>query len=333
MIMIITEISRGDVKDCLDIYNYYIKNTLVSLEECELEFDAFEKRVRRITEKYPFLVAKNDSGKLLGYAYLDSFNERSAYRISADLSVYLDREQTHSGIGKKLLCAIEEEAKKRGIENIISIITSENLPSVGFHVKNGFVHEGTVNNAAVKFGRYVSVSYYRKNLKKAGTGRYDHDALSIRPACEADIPALDRLLYQVQKVHSDLRPDLFRAGGRKYNDEQIRDILSDSEKPVFVAELVGSVVGYAFCIRQQHLGSNSLTDVPSLYVDDLCVDESMRGAHIGSALYDFLLGYAKDKGYYSLTLNVWADNLGALGFYEREGLRAQKIGMEKIIDR
>ncbi len=64
-----------------------------------------------------------------------------------------------------------------------------------------------------------------------------------------------------------------------------------------------------------------------------CIKNTLVSLEECELEFDFLLGYAKDKGYYSLTLNVWADNLGALGFYEREGLRAQKIGMEKIIDR
>ena len=157
------------------------------------------------------------------------------------------------------------------------------------------------------------------------------EQLLIRRATEADLEVIVKLLFQVQKVHSDVRPDLFRAGNRKYTDEEIKQILLDDTRPVFVAEQNGQVLGYCFCIHQQHVGSNSLTDVKTLYVDDLCVEENARNMHVGTALYEYVLNYAKQQGYYNVTLNVWADNKKALGFYEKLGLRVQKIGMEKIL--
>lgn len=153
----------------------------------------------------------------------------------------------------------------------------------------------------------------------------------IRKAELRDIPALGRLLYEVHKVHSDVRPDLFKAGTRKYTDGQLEEILQSGERPVFVAEQDGQVVGYAFCIPKQFVGDRSMTDVRTLYIDDLCVDEAARGRHIGTKLYDFVLDFAKRQGYYNVTLNVWADNKAAVKFYEKIGLRIQKIGMEKIL--
>ncbi len=157
------------------------------------------------------------------------------------------------------------------------------------------------------------------------------EEINIRSAELRDIPALGRLLYEVHKVHSDVRPDLFKAGARKYTDEQLEEILQSGERPVFVAEQDGQVVGYAFCIPKQFVGDRSMTDVRTLYIDDLCVDEAARGKHIGTKLYDFVLDFAKRQGYYNVTLNVWADNKAAVKFYEKIGLRVQKIGMEKIL--
>lgn len=153
----------------------------------------------------------------------------------------------------------------------------------------------------------------------------------IRRAQECDIPVIDKLLYEVLKVHSDARPDLFKAGTKKYTDEEIKRILADEKTPVFVAEKDGDVVGYAFCVHQQYVNNNNMTDVKTLYIDDLCVDEAARGAHIGKALYEYVVGYAKAQGYYNVTLNVWADNVNAVKFYERIGLKIQKIGMEVIL--
>lgn len=157
------------------------------------------------------------------------------------------------------------------------------------------------------------------------------DEIVIRRAEERDIPVISNLLLQVHKVHSDVRPDLFRKGSRKYTDDELAVILKDDRTPVFVALIGGQVAGYAFCIHQQHINDNNLTDIRTLYIDDLCVDENMRGRHIGTQLYDYVISYAKENKYYNVTLNVWADNKKALKFYESLDLKVQKIGMEKII--
>lgn len=112
----------------------------------------------------------------------------------------------------------------------------------------------------------------------------------------------------------------------------MKAILADDKTPVFVAERGGAVVGYAFCIYKQFVNDNNMTDIKTLYIDDLCVvDERARGGHIGTRLYEYVLDFARQQGYYNVTLNVWADNVNARKFYEKIGLRVQKIGMEKIL--
>ena len=90
-------------------------------------------------------------------------------------------------------------------------------------------------------------------------------------------------------------------------------------------------MGYAFCIFQQHKDNNILTDIKTIYIDDLCVDENIRGKHIGTRLYDYVIDFAKENGCYNVTLNVWSCNEGAMKFYEKRGLKPQKIGMEVIL--
>ncbi len=153
----------------------------------------------------------------------------------------------------------------------------------------------------------------------------------IRRAQEKDMQAIDRLLLQVCMVHHQGRPDLFRAGARKYTDEELKKILRDDEKPVFVAEEQGEVEGYAFCVFEKHEDSHAFTDITTLYIDDLCVDEGLRGRHVGKSLYEYVLDFAKKKGCYNVTLNVWTCNEGAMRFYEACGLKPQKIGMETIL--
>ena len=154
----------------------------------------------------------------------------------------------------------------------------------------------------------------------------------IRRAENIDIPKINDLLRQVCLVHHNGRPDLFKYGAQKYADEELIQIISDDEKPVFVAvDKDNTVLGYAFCIFEQHINDNILTDVKTLYIDDLCVDESLRGKHIGKQLYDYAVSFAKENGCYNLTLNVWNCNESAMKFFEKCGVKPQKTHLETIL--
>ena len=149
--------------------------------------------------------------------------------------------------------------------------------------------------------------------------------MKIRRAEKRDMEGIDNLLNQVLMVHYNGRPDLFKSNTRKYMDEELLGIIEDDSKPVFVGvDEEDKVLGYAFCIFQQHVDNNILTDIKTLYIDDLCVDESLRGQHIGRQLYEYVLKFAKEQGCYNLTLN-------AKKFYESCGLMPYKTGMEKIL--
>lgn len=153
----------------------------------------------------------------------------------------------------------------------------------------------------------------------------------IRRAQKKDIPRMMELLKQVNRVHYDGRPDLFKLG-TKYTPAELEEILADDSRPILVYTNEQDVTeGYAFCIYQQHVGSNLMTDVKTLYIDDLCVDETKRGKHIGTALYNAVVDFARENGCYNLTLNVWSCNPSAMAFYQARGLVPQKVGMELIL--
>ncbi len=161
---------------------------------------------------------------------------------------------------------------------------------------------------------------------------YRDREMDIRRAKESDSEGINRLLHQVLMVHHNGRPDLFKANVKKYTDEELFAIIADDARPIFVGvDEQGEVLGYAFCIFQQHVNNNILTDIKTLYIDDLCVDEDKRGRHIGRQLYDYVLSFAREQGCYNVTLNVWSCNESAMRFYESCGLVPQKVGMEKIL--
>lgn len=154
----------------------------------------------------------------------------------------------------------------------------------------------------------------------------------IRRAKKSDSEGINKLLFQVAEVHHRGRPDLFRKGGKKYTNEELFSIIEDDLTPIFVAvDKENSVLGYAFCVFQLHQDSNILTDIKTLYLDDLCVDEAVRGQHVGSRLYDAVVAFARENQCYNITLNVWSCNPGAERFYESLGLQPQKTGLELIL--
>ena len=153
----------------------------------------------------------------------------------------------------------------------------------------------------------------------------------IRRAKRADMPDLDRLLYEVNHIHAGLRPDLFRDGGKKYTDEELAALLADENRPVFVFEEDGKIFGYAFCILVNHGKEGSTTGYRTVYIDDLCVDPASRGRGVGRALYRHVLDFARGIGAYNVTLNVWAGNESPRRFYESVGMQVQKLGMETIL--
>lgn len=156
--------------------------------------------------------------------------------------------------------------------------------------------------------------------------------MRIRRAEEKDMPGILNLLAQVLMVHHNGRPDLFKGGVRKYTERELAELIKDDARPIFVGvNEEDMVLGYAFCVFMQHLNDNILTDIKTLYIDDLCVDEQIRGQHVGKQLYEYVLNFAKAQGCYNVTLNVWALNEGAMKFYESCGLVPQKIGMEQIL--
>ena len=156
--------------------------------------------------------------------------------------------------------------------------------------------------------------------------------MRVRMAEEKDIERIHSLLAQVAMVHHKGRPDLFKYGKSKYTDEELKEILKDKNRPILAAvDDSDCLQGYAFCIFQQYKDSNIMTDIRTLYIDDLCVEETRVGEQRGKTLYNAVLYFAREHGCYNVTLNVWSCNESAMKFYRSCGLHEQKVGMEVIL--
>lgn len=155
--------------------------------------------------------------------------------------------------------------------------------------------------------------------------------MPIRSAKISDIPEILNLLEQILKVHHQARPDLFTEKGAKFTVEDLKNLLKDPEKPIFVyLDDQEHIVGHLFLeLRQPKHPVRK--PVKSLFIEDLCVSESARSQGIGRELYIFAKNYAKENDCYNLTLNVWNDNLGALNFYLNLGMTPQQTQLEELL--
>lgn len=156
-------------------------------------------------------------------------------------------------------------------------------------------------------------------------------SIVIRSAEEKDLAKIRELLHQVCQVHAEGRPDLFKAGGIKYTDEELLAIFQDEHRPVYVAVRDGQVAGYAFCALESSEETTSTRPVRTLYIDDLCVDEAARGQGIGRMLYNRALEAASALGCDRVTLHAWNFNQAAFGFYEKLGMTPLVTTMEQKI--
>lgn len=152
----------------------------------------------------------------------------------------------------------------------------------------------------------------------------------IRQANINDVEGIIRLLHQVNMVHHRLRPDLFKPNTTKYGKHELEDLINDPCKPIFVY-VEEEVLGYAFCQVTETNDNLLLQDIKTLYIDDICVDEKVRGRHIGRSLFEHVRHYARAIDCRNITLNVWEGNSPAMTFYHNMGMHVMKTTMEIIL--
>lgn len=157
--------------------------------------------------------------------------------------------------------------------------------------------------------------------------------IQIRRACAKDTDKIMILLGQVLELHARIRPDIFISGSTKYTADELASLLENDDTPIFVAcDENDVVVGYLFCQFRKRPFSTNMKDFKTLFIDDLCIDETCRGSHIGSRLFEFAKRFAKESGCYDVTLNVWEGNENAMAFYRKMGMFVKETQMELILD-
>jgi L-amino acid N-acyltransferase YncA len=141
------------------IYNYYIRDTVVTFEESEIDAAEMAARMAAVSAQHPWLVREVD-GTVVGYAYASPWKTRSAYRFALETTVYLAAEHTGQGHGLALYQVLLERLRSANIHRAIGCISLPNAASIGLHEKLGFRKVGQFTEVGWKFDRWIDVGYW-----------------------------------------------------------------------------------------------------------------------------------------------------------------------------
>ncbi len=152
-----------DIEKICGIYNYYIQNTVITFEEEPVTAFIMKERVKKARNKFAWFVFEKDND-IEGYCYATEWRERSAYRFSAETTVYVKNGYHGQGTGTELYKALIDFLKEKGIHTMIAGIALPNAKSQGLHEKMGFRKTAEFVDVGFKFGKWVSVGYWQKIL-------------------------------------------------------------------------------------------------------------------------------------------------------------------------
>jgi phosphinothricin acetyltransferase len=153
----------ADARDICEIYNHYVTKTTVTFEENPVPEDAMRQRMVVIQKDFPYLCCEKE-GRVCGYAYLNSWKARSAYRHTAESTVYLRDGEQGGGIGTRLYAALLDEAVRSGLHTVIGVVALPNEACRRMNEKLGFDQVAHFRQVGWKFGRWLDVGCWQKIL-------------------------------------------------------------------------------------------------------------------------------------------------------------------------
>ena len=160
MNVVIRSVALSDAAAVAAIYNRYIRETVVTFEDVEVDGAEVARRIESVfAASFPWLVAEAD-GQLAGYAYATQWKARSGYRFSAEVTIYLAPDRAGKGIGSALYTRLFEMLRAKGIHAVIGGIALTNEASIALHEKFGMKKVAHFQETGFKFGRWIDVGYW-----------------------------------------------------------------------------------------------------------------------------------------------------------------------------
>jgi len=161
----IRPVNIEDAREIAEIYNYYILNSCVTFEEIPVSIEEMSGRIQATHSKFPWLVYEKDK-EIIGYAYAIEWKLRSAYKHTAEISVYLKNETTKNGIGSLLYKELISQLTEMHIHAVIGGISLPNSISVALHEKFGFEKVAQFKEVGYKFKKWIDVGYWELLISK-----------------------------------------------------------------------------------------------------------------------------------------------------------------------
>jgi phosphinothricin acetyltransferase len=166
MTIIIRPAAPKDAAALTQIYNHYILNTTATFEETPITAKDMAARIERIAaHNLPWFIAEDSAQTITGYAYAAPWKPRSAYRQSAEVTVYTAPNSGGSGLGTALYSALFSDLKTRDIHMVMGGITLPNPASIALHEKFGLTHMGSFKEVGLKFGNRIDVGYWQARIE------------------------------------------------------------------------------------------------------------------------------------------------------------------------
>ena len=163
--MDIRPVEAADIPEIQAIYAHHVLHGSGTFEEVPPSVEEVRERFAAITGRGWSALAAVDETGVLGYAYFSQLRDRSAYRYTAEDSIYVRDDVRGQGVGKSLVARLLHEAGAAGFRQMIAVIgDSENIGSIGVHASLGFKQVGVLRASGLKFGRWVDTVYMQRAL-------------------------------------------------------------------------------------------------------------------------------------------------------------------------
>lgn len=162
--MILRDATPADAPAIAAVYRPAVETGTASFEEVAPDAEEMGRRLAAVLDRrLPWLVAEEDGG-VVGYAYASPFRERSAYRFTAEDSVYVAPGAQGRGVGRALLQALIERCSGRELRQMIGACGGGEPASIGLHERCGFRRVGAYERVGFKFGRELDVVLMQRAL-------------------------------------------------------------------------------------------------------------------------------------------------------------------------
>lgn len=156
----IRPLNLNDTEELLDIYNYYVLNSIVTFDDEAVSIDAFKDKITRINTDYPFIVFE-ENNEILGYAYGSRWRPKPAYKHTVESTVYVKHDALGKQIGTKLYTELLSQLKEQNYHIVLGGLTLPNDSSVKLHEKLGFKQVAHFKEVGLKFGKWLDVGFWQ----------------------------------------------------------------------------------------------------------------------------------------------------------------------------